>query len=328
MTTRIESRVRTLGAELAAKLPEIGRQVAAGGNEQTLYDQLVKAMEDCLASLRELGLWGPENQLPSSALWNLAGEWLARGWLQNRARTKPRGYAGDHEMLARIFENALCVDPLGRLFDRYFQSQAAPQAVRNRMRMMAGWIGDLPRQKTGPVKIAIVGSAFGLELREALVAMDETARPKVQAILLDLDPSALEFAGEQLAPLLSVEQLLFSNANLFRLPERPQIAAQLAGTQLLLCPGLFDYLDDEAAAKMLRCLTGQLAPGGRLIVFQFAPHNPTQAYMEWFANWYLTYRDVITLRRVVEAANLCDVEVEFGAEPLGIDLYVQITLNS
>jgi hypothetical protein len=167
-----------------------------------------------------------------------------------------------------------------------------------------------------------------LELREALVAMDETARRRVQAVLMDLDPAALEFASGQLAPLLSSERMLLSNANLFRLPERPKIAAQLAGTQLLLCPGLFDYLDDEAAAKMLRCLAEQLAPGGRLIVFQFAPHNPTRAYMEWFANWYLIYRTQAELKRVAEDAAIEKAEISYGAEALGVDLFVQIAISS
>jgi len=337
MTTEIQSRVRTLGAELAAKLAEIEGRLAAGDDEESLYYRVAAVMDDCVGSLRELNLWGPENRLLSSELWNAAGDWLARGWLLNRARTKPRGYAGDYEMLLRIFANAMCIDPMGRLFDRYFQAEAAPQAVRNRMRMMAEWIGETVQRRGGGggeenaaarTKIAIVGSAFGPELRAALLAMDESARRTVRATLLDLDPAALEFAREQLAPLLRAEQLEVSNMNLFRMPERPRLAAELAGTQLLLCPGLFDYLDDEAAARMLRCLAGQLAPGGRLIVFQFAPHNPTRAYMEWFGNWYLTYRDDVALRRVVKAADIRGVEIEYGAEELGVDLYVQITLSS
>ena len=93
---------------------------------------------------------------------------------------------------------------------------------------------------------------------------------------------------------------------------------------MLICPGLFDYLDDEAAVDMLRCFYESLAPGGRMVVFQFAPHNPTRGYMEWFANWYLTYRDAAELRRLVETAGLAGAEVRFGAEELGIDLFVDV----
>lgn len=326
----ISKRVREVASQLSEELAAIEGELRTTDAAAAGYVRLVTAIDSCLDRLRELNLWGTENRLPSSELWNAAGQWLAQGWLQNHARTKPRGYAGDHEMLARIFDNRLCDDSLGRLFDRYFQAQAAPQAVRNRMRMMAKWIGELARQNAaiGSVKIAMVGSAFGLELREALLGTDENTRQRVQATLLDLDPAALEFARQELAPLLTPDQLSLSNTNLFRLPERPKVAAQLVGTHLLLCPGLFDYLDDEAAAKMLRCLAGQLAPGGRLIVFQFAPHNPTRAYMEWFANWYLIYRDEAALRRVTESAGIGGAEFTYGAEELGVDLYVQITLTA
>src|SRR3989442_509429 len=128
---------------------------------------------------------GPKNRLPSSELWNVAGHLLQRGWLQNQARTKPRGYAGDYEMLARIYENRLCDDLLGRLFDEYFQAQAAPQAVRNRMAMIADWIVEAASANHGSLRVSIVGSALGLEIREALLRLDEAARARLHVSLLD-----------------------------------------------------------------------------------------------------------------------------------------------
>src|SRR5882724_2714430 len=133
------AQVRALAHDLLRKL-EVIEQLATSPEEERIYGQLASAFDECLAQLGKLNLWGPANRLPSSELWNVAGHLLTRGWLQNRARTKPRGYVGDHEMLARIYERRLCDEPLGRLFDRYFQEQAAPQAVRNRMTMMAEWI--------------------------------------------------------------------------------------------------------------------------------------------------------------------------------------------
>ena len=119
------------------------------------------------------------NRLPSSELWNVAGHLLARGWLLNQARSKPRGYAGDYEMLAAIYENRRCDDPFGRLLDRYFQEQAAPQAVRNRMRMMGEWIVEVVEQTTGVnrKRVAVVGSALGVEVRDALLTLPSADRP-------------------------------------------------------------------------------------------------------------------------------------------------------
>src|SRR6187401_3092589 len=201
--------VRAPAAKLAKKLAAIEVQAASATDPDALYRDLSVSIDDCLEPLCQLNLWGPENRLPSSEIWNVAGQWLSRGWLQNRARDKPRGYAGDYEMLSRIYEQTICEDPLGRLFDRYFQRQAAPQAVRNRMQLMRQWIlATLSANvvdEGGPTKVAIVGSAFGLEVRDAIRSADDKMRQKAQLCLLDVDPAALEFAREQLTPLLRPE---------------------------------------------------------------------------------------------------------------------------
>lgn len=289
------------------------------------YRRLSLAMDACVKELSKLGLWGESNRLPSSWLWNEA-PWLARGWLQHRARTKPRGYAGDFELLRWIYEGRLSDDPLGRLFDRYFQSQAAPQAVRNRMAMMSEWIAELVAARKGlETKIALVGSALGAEVRDACLRLSESQRMGLSVVLLDLDPEGIEAAAALLQSLLREDQISAAAFNLFRLPERPQSAPALCDCQLLLCPGLFDYLSDEATSKMVVALYERLAPGGRLVIFQFAPHNPTRAYMEWLGNWYLIYRDRTALERVVREARLPDASTTFDAESLGIDLYASLT---
>jgi hypothetical protein len=313
--------VREAGRQLRADLESLESLVEQSTAEGDPYPPVKAAIDRCVARLDELGLVGADNQLPSSELWNVAGDVLQRGWLQMRARTKPRGYAGDHEMLTWIYEERVCDDPLGRLFDRYFQEEAAPQAVRNRMRMMADWIVAAAREDR-PLRISVVGSAFGLEVREALRRLAPEARQRCSVTLLDLDPEALEFARRELSPLLGLDRLALISANLFRLPKRPAMAAALECVDLLFCPGLFDYLDDAPAAAMLRAFWDRLAPGGRVTVFQFAPHNPTRTYMEWLGNWYLTYRDAAKFWSIAEMAGIPASAVEQGSEPLGVDLFL------
>jgi extracellular factor (EF) 3-hydroxypalmitic acid methyl ester biosynthesis protein len=225
-----------------------------------------------------------------------------------------------------MYENRLCDDPLGQLLDRYFQEDAAPIAVRNRMRMIGQWIVDEVRQRCVPggepvIKIAIVGSAFGLDVRDALLQLTDDERAAVAVTLLDLDPAAVEFARAQLVPLVPSERVTAASGSILKLPVRPKLAEPLQGTDLLFCPGIFDYLDDGEAAAMLRHFFDQLAPGGRMTVFQFATHNPSRALMEWVGNWYLIYRDELQFRSVAAAA-LPPSATTFGAEPLGVDLFV------
>jgi hypothetical protein len=328
VNANIQATVRETAADLLARLrpleAAIAQDAAAGGTGDAFYVGVKETIDACVARLAGLGLTGPANQLPSSELWNAAGGLLARGWLQTQARTKPRGYAGDHEMLARIYENRLCSDPLGRQFDRYFQEEAAPQAVRNRMAMMCGWIVAEAQLRSQPWKISVVGSAFGLEVRDALAALAPAARALVRITLLDLDPAALDFARERLSPLLPGEHLQTSSGNLFRLPQRAVLAKHLVDSDLLLCPGLFDYLNDEDAIAMIRTFASALSPAGTLHLFQFAPHNPTRTYMEWLGNWYLTYRTADELHRLGLAAGLNAPQLTLGSESLGVDLLLSI----
>jgi SAM-dependent methyltransferase len=201
------------------------------------------------------------------------------------------------------------------------------------MTMFRDWIsesyaGHAATGKGKPLHVAVFGSALGLDVRDALLRLPGLRLPdrrpdSIALTLMDVDPAALDFARQQLAGLLLPEKLTCVSANLFRLPQRPNLAQPLAGADLLFCPGLFDYLEDDAVAAMLQLLWRQLAPGGRLIVFQFAPHNPSRALMEWIGNWYLIYRDQSQLQLLAAAAGLAADCVTLGAEPQGVDLYLR-----
>jgi hypothetical protein len=121
---------------------------------------------------------------------------------------------------------------------------------------------------------------------------------------------------------LREDQLLGVRDNLYRLADKPKSAALVQGADFLVCPGLFDYLPDEAATKLLRLFWTGLAPGGMLLVGNFAPHNPTRAYMEWVGDWRLIYRTTKELTRLAEAAEIPRKSFHVGAERLGIDLFL------
>jgi extracellular factor (EF) 3-hydroxypalmitic acid methyl ester biosynthesis protein len=337
---KLARQLRAAGRQLREKLRTIEASLTAGPEPDEPYSRVRDAVEELLDVCRSTGLVGAANRSPSAEMWAEAGDVLGRGWMLERARHKPRGYAGDYELLGRMYENRHCDDPVGKLLDRYFQEDAAPVAVRNRMQLMREWIVEAARGRAGnsqgadaprsPCRVAVVGSAFGLDVRDALSQLSEHERATVAVTLLDLDPAAVEFARGQLADLLPAERLTGASVNLFRMPQRPQLAAPLDETDLLLCPGIFDYLDDVAAAQMLRLFWSLLAPGGQMTVMQFAPHNPSRALMEWIGNWYLIYRAAGELRQVVADAGIPPAATSYGAEPLGVDLYVTArkSLNS
>ena len=110
--------------------------------------------------------------------------------------------------------------------------------------------------------------------------------------------------------------------NLPRLPQRRGVEQTLGTPHLILCPGLFDYLDDKIASRLLELFWRQLAPGGTLLVGNFAPHHATRAYMEWIGNWYLIYRSEEAMNVLAERAGLPRDCVQIGTEPTGGDWFL------
>jgi len=320
--------VREAAERLVADLTR-GERLTSGWSDEPLSFALVQtALDQCLARLTETGLWGRDNQPLSNEFWAIAGSILECGPMQLRARTKPRGYAGDHELFAWICDGLHTPHPLGRQFDRYFQQQAAVESVRARTDQIATAIAArllMADRELPSFRLASVGSGPAIDIERAAKLLSEPLRRRLAVTLLDVDAESLEHARRRLAGWLPGEPLVLVRDNLFRLADKPGAAAPLAGADMLVCAGLFDYLADEPATALLRLFWRQLAPGGMLLVGNFAPHCPTRAYMEWIGNWYLIYRTAADLTRLAEQAGIPAPRVRIGAERLGNDLFVSAT---
>ncbi len=317
----LTARVRAAAEKLVADLERAEGQTGHWSSEKLTEALVEAALSECLARLAETGCWGEANRVPSAELWRIAGQLLEAGTLQYAARFKPRGYAGDFELLACICEDYRCDHPLGRAFDHFFQVQAAPQAVRARTEQTAAALVSHCLAKSSDAYHAVsVGAGPAIDVRQAVSVLPESRRNAVRITLLDLDPEALDYAREHLAPLVEPGALQCIRANPFRLGQGANPASALEEADFLSCPGLLDYVADEAAASLLRLLWERIAPGGMLLAGNFAPHNPTRAYMEWIGNWYLAYR---TARQIEELGNRAGIprgRFTIRCERLGIDL--------
>ena len=60
---------------------------------------------------------------------------------------------------------------------------------------------------------------------------------------------------------------------------------------LIYSAGLFDYLDQEQACRIVDVLFDQLLPSGRVIIANFSDTMKDAAFMELFMDWWLEYRN-------------------------------------
>jgi hypothetical protein len=317
----IEAVVRSAAEQLVAGLQPLasgGADACTSPDAQRLVDS---ALDRCLARLSSTGLVGKDNQGPSQAFWKIAGPLLEPGDLQLRARTKPLGYAGDHMMQADFWARRETADPLGRLFDRYFQRQQAVDAVRGRMRLVADAIVERCLASThAEFRVASIVSGPGIDLALAAAALPEEHRRRLRLTLIDIDEGALSAARDRLLPHLPTESIGLHRENVARLARGRRGTELLRAVDFIACPGLFDYLADAEAVAMLKFFAECLRGGGCLYVGNFAPHCQSQAYMEWIGNWYLLYRTAAELRSLAQSAGLDMSQVRVIAEPTGADL--------
>ena len=310
-------------------------------NDDQLQQSVNAAMNHCLQQLDATGLVGPANRIPSNEFWNLAKPVFERGALQLHAREKPRGYAGDYQLLDHICQNRTPgesrrvgssdePDRLGRAMDVFFQSQSAPCAVRNRYRDIAGHIVRHSAESADqPLRILSFGSGPAWEVNWSLEELTPAQIGRLDVTLMDIDPAALEFcrdnigrsnaeAGEGKLPAVTTTRV-----NLGRFPRLKKVHASLEKFDLVYCAGLFDYLPAEQFVDMLQSLWNLVDENGTLLAFNFSDNNPSRAYMEWIGNWYLLQRSAGQLSELADQADLPKCEFRVQSEEEGVNLFLR-----
>ncbi len=232
-----------------------------------------------------------------------------------RMRRKPCGYAGDYLLLDGIHTQHIAERGKARVWDELFHLYPGAQAVRQRAQVFGQVCRTMAHDLGRPIAVLDLGCGSGREVYAALQA-DGGLIERLR--LVDLDAGALAYAqglilslGAQ-APAIEAERL-----NVLRLHAG-------GDHDLIWAAGLFDYLDDRAAALLIRRLWRDLRPGGRVVFGNFHPRNPSRAAMELCGQWFLIYRTAQELEALARRAGVPAENVRVFAEPLGINLFCEI----
>lgn len=225
---------------------------------------------------------------------------------------KPHGYAGDYEIIDKIYTQSVSPDTRFSKWDLFFHAQSACRAVRNRKQYFIDVLADITHHpKTEPVRVLNVGSGPGRDMYEFFTRHPET---DVKIECVDLDENAIAFASDLCKDYK--DRLCFHNRNIFRFRSTIQY-------DLVWSAGLFDYLSDKLFKHLLRNLYAMVAEGGQLVVGNFTPENPTRPYME-FADWSLIHRDEVTLQQLAFESGIEAEHIRIGAEPEEVNLFLHV----
>lgn len=242
-----------------------------------------------------------------------------------RAYYKPRGYAGDYEMMNHLYR----ADITGRtLFDqcvhKFFLGEPPGAAVKNRGAYLATKLQEMFKANAGkaPLKIMSVASGPAFEQQIFLQNSKEFFGTQASFTCLDQDEESLKHAQKQIG---SIERFVKSGFefNFKNLAIRNVIAAGLPdnGYDLIYSAGLFDYLTDPVAQMAAQKMMASLKPGGKLIIGNFSTNNSWAPLMELILDWNLIYRSPEDMERLFKPLGS---KIHVEKEPLGVNLFAVI----
>jgi hypothetical protein len=220
--------------------------------------------------------------------------------LHSRSHDKPSGYAGDYQTML------LCSGPdylAGSLYERFLyrvaRNYTMVKTVPARQRAMGTVIAEVAATTRGPKKVVSIASGPAVEIQEFVRTMAPTP---IQFVLVDQDEVALAYANDKITAAIlanprlgdevEVECLHLSVRQLMK-PETDELLASIArlsGANLVYSAGLFDYLPDNVAQKLLMRLYDLVGSGGRLLVGNLRETPDTTWLLDYVLNWPLVYR--------------------------------------
>lgn len=230
----------------------------------------------------------------------------------SRGFSKPRGYAGDAVLMDYIYDSPSlkngpegCTE-VGRQVFQYITNLRCARAVRNRCEIVAKRIDSTARKVQQPRILAI--AAGHMREAERCEALQHGRIGKWMAFdsdTLSLDEVARSYSRFNVTTIAgSVRQLLTRKV-------------QLGKADFVYSTGMFDYLHQALAQRLVQHFFDALLPGGRLLIANFLPGHIEQGYMESYMDWYLVYRtpqEMLDLAMAVDQSAIQDINLFYEEE--------------
>lgn len=195
---------------------------------------------------------------------------------------KPRGYAGDAELLDYIYgKREANTTPMGKSIFEFTTNTPVSRAVRTRARIIAGIIDRLAGQRHSGLRVLSIACGH---LREADLS-EAVGQGKVsEYVAFDQDADSLAHVSERLGG-KNVRTVRGSVADLMMGRHK-----DLCGFDFVYAAGLYDYLNQRLATRMTSWMFDATRPGGLTLLTNYVRDIVGDGYMEAFMDWELIFR--------------------------------------
>ena len=289
------------------------------GGDQELVNRCMDDLFDGLQAFRRVGGEEWRGMVASARLHEL-NDLVLEDPFTRRAFTKPRGYAGDAEMMDFIYGREEQwpepeATPIGRAIFRYTTQAPASAGVRARRGFIADLLDRLVEERRSPEVLSIAAG----HLREASLASSVKRGRIGRLVAMDADALSLKEVARRYGG--------------FKVETVPADLRRLLTGRLTMGPfdlvyttGLFDYLTESTGRRLTTSMFRMLKPGGRLVVANFLPGVRDIGYMETYMDWNLIYRtryDMLRLTEDVPQSEIADIRL-FAEENQNI-IFLELT---
>jgi extracellular factor (EF) 3-hydroxypalmitic acid methyl ester biosynthesis protein len=241
--------------------------------------------------------------------------YIAASECLTRTNLKPAGYSGDAEVMVMLYENAFRgASTFEQLMHKYPVETRAAEAVRSRRRVIPRLLRAFEARARRPGKaLRVLSLACG-----PACELDEVYAPPadldaIEYTLLDQDPHALELARAVVRRIEAQRghhlKARYVDESVRTMLRTRELRHRLGTFDYVYSMGLFDYLTTPVARAVLARTFDLLGPGGEIVIGNFHANSPTRVYMDYFADWPLTYRTEESFLAVAEGLEVAEREI-------------------
>ena len=241
------------------------------------------------------------------------GDAFSENTMQGFAYNKPHGYAGDFEIIDRIYQKYISSQPHLTNWDIYWQKHSAANAVRNRMGHFSKVITEQLLEHSPSKKLNILNVASGPG-RDMLYFFENNPTANVHIDCVEQDENAISHATDVCHK--HINKITFINKNAIRFNTDKKY-------DLIWSAGLFDYFENKVFIYMLKRLNQLIHREGRIIVGNFSTNNPSKPFMEIF-EWHLFHRSPEQLKELAISAGIFEEQISIDKEKSGVNLFLNI----
>lgn len=236
--------------------------------------------------------------------------------LNSRIYEKPLGYDGDYLMMNYYYQNGYEGNSVfDILMHRYTLHIPIAKATTDRFKYFCDQIASAVKTSSGEKRITSLGCGSGNEIVEYI--KNANGLGNVSFNCIDSEPMAIEELKQKLAlipkQMTNKYKVNMFNYNILKYIKAAKKDSALNRQNLIYASGLFDYLVDKVARKLIETMYSLLDVDGKLIVTNFQRSIPSRAYLELIGEWYLILRDEKEVRSLcsgLDNSAKIDIEVD------------------